>query len=105
MNTIIENQINILLKQKKAINESYKKYSLEISSLLDKNRIISLYEVRLTIVQSISTKELYLNLIKSLKDYSGEKVFLVIIDYIDFQELCLVDENQENILCHWKSDQ
>lgn len=101
MNTI-ENQINILLKQKKVINELYKKYSLEISSLLDKNKIISLYEVRLTIVQSISTKELYIKLIKSLIDYSEEKVFLVVVDYINFQELCLIDEDLEEILCHWK---
>ncbi|SHH36157.1 hypothetical protein SAMN05421866_2714 [Chryseobacterium oranimense] len=104
MSTIIENQINILLKQEKIIGETCTKPSLEISSLLDKNRIISLYEIRLKITKSILTKELYLKLIKSLMDYPGDKVFLVIMDYINFQELCLIDENISNILCYWKNE-
>lgn len=99
--TIINDRVNTLLNEKKIINAFHEKLSLEISNLLDKNKMISLYEIRLTIAKDEITKTLYLKLINSLINYSGKNVFLVIIDYISFQELCLIDENIENVLCHW----
>lgn len=103
MNKItINNRVNTLLSERRIINTLHEKFSLEISNLLDKNRMISLYEIRLTIAKDEITKKLYLKLINSLINYSGKDIFLVIIEYISFQELCLIDENIENVLCHWR---
>ncbi|MCW1962903.1 hypothetical protein [Chryseobacterium viscerum] len=101
MNIDIKNKIDILLKQKRIIQQLDNNFSLEISNLLDKNNFISIYEIKLGITNDNRIKNLYSKLIKSLEEYSGSNIFMVIIEYSSFQELCLINEEITDILCYW----
>ncbi|MGG7438259.1 hypothetical protein ACQ7CU_09265 [Chryseobacterium arthrosphaerae] len=101
MNIGIKNKIAILLEEKKIIKQLDNNFSLEISGLLDKNNLISSYEIKLEITKNNKIKNLYYKLIKSLEEYSGSNIFMVILEYDSFQELCLINEEITDVLCYW----
>lgn len=103
MSQIVEYKVKELLFKNNIINSSEDAdVNVEISNLLEKDRIISLHKAKLNMSDDLSKKELYLKLIDSLTKYTGKNIFLVFLIHNSFQETYFIDEDLKVILCCWR---